>query len=169
MHACIIGCSVHTVNEQTWSDFLKRIAGTQAATVNQSDIARAAGVSTPTVSRWMAGIGKPKAEQVIGVARSYDVSPLHALVAAGYLRREEIYGEVEIPRALALSVFTDLELAQEMLRRVDQGPSEVLEQPVDVDHPAWAVVSGAPQDVVEDLPHAAKREAREVEEGDHTP
>ena len=157
------------MNAQTWAEFLTAVAGPDAPTANQSEIARVAGVSTATVSRWVSGDSRPKAEQVIGVARAYDVSPLLALVAAGYLEQAEVEGELEVPRALAIGEYTDLELAQEMLRRVDRGGSALLEQPVDVDHPAWAAVGGATQDDVEALPHAAKGAAEEVEEDEHTP
>jgi transcriptional regulator with XRE-family HTH domain len=157
------------VNAKTWADFLTAVAGPNAPTSNQSEIARVAGVSTATVSRWVSGDSRPKAEQVIGVARAYNVSPLHALVAAGYLEQAEVEGEVEIPRALAIADYTELELAQEMLRRIDRGQGALLQQPVDVDHPAWSVVGGAAQDDIESLPNAAKSDAREVEEDDHTP
>jgi transcriptional regulator with XRE-family HTH domain len=157
------------VNAQTWADFLSAVAGPDAPTANQSEIARVAGVSTATVSRWVSGDVRPKAEQVIGVARAYSVSPLLALVAAGYLEQEEIEGERDLPRGLAIGEFTELELAHEMLRRVDRGSGAVLEEPVEVDHPAWAAVSGASQDEVEGLANAAKSNAREVEEDEHTP
>jgi transcriptional regulator with XRE-family HTH domain len=157
------------VNAQTWAEFLTAVAGPDAPTANQSEIARVAGVSTATVSRWVSGDSRPKAEQVIGVARAYNVSPLLALVAAGYLEQAEVEGELDVPRALAIGEFTELELAQEMLRRVDRGEGAVLEQPVEVDHPAWAAVGGASQDEVHAMPSAAKSDARELEEDDHTP
>lgn len=157
------------MNAKTWAEFLTAVAGPDAPTANQSEIARVAGVSTATVSRWVSGDARPKAEQVIGVARAYSVSPLLALVAAGYLEEYEIEGERELPRGLAIGEFSELELAHEMLRRVDRGGADVLEQPVEVDHPAWAAVGGATQDDVEALPHAAKGDAEEVEEDDHTP
>ena len=157
------------MNAQTWAEFLTAVAGPDAPTANQSEIARVAGVSTATVSRWVSGDSRPKAEQVIGVARAYNVSPLLALVAAGYLEQSEVEGELDVPRALAIGEFTELELAQEMLRRVDRGEGAVLEQPVEVDHPAWAAVGGASQDEVDAMPSAAKSDAREIEEDDHTP
>lgn len=157
------------MNAQTWAEFLTAVAGPDAPTANQSEIARVAGVSTATVSRWVSGDSRPKAEQVIGVARAYNVSPLLALVAAGYLEQAEVEGELDVPRALAIGEFTELELAQEMLRRVDRGEGAVLEQPVEVDHPAWAAVGGASQDEVHAMPSAAKSDARELEEDDHTP
>lgn len=157
------------MNAQTWAEFLTAVAGPDAPTANQSEIARVAGVSTATVSRWVSGDSRPKAEQVIGVARAYNVSPLLALVAAGYLEQAEVEGELDVPRALAIGEFTELELAQEMLRRVDRGEGAVLEQPVDVDHPAWARVGGASEDEVHAMPSAAKSDAREIEEDDHTP
>jgi transcriptional regulator with XRE-family HTH domain len=166
-HALLRSCIVH--NDNAWLTYLAALTDPAAPAIRQTDIAKAAGVDNGTVSRWVSGKNHPKAEQVIRVARAYNVSPLGALVAAGYLQQDEIEGEVTVPRALGLSEFTELELAQEMLRRVDRGDSEVLDQPVTVDHPAWSGVGGAAQDDVESLRHAAKTDARELEEDDHTP
>ncbi|MBD8702535.1 helix-turn-helix transcriptional regulator [Frigoribacterium sp. CFBP9039] len=154
---------------QTWSAFLTAIAGPEAGVPNQSEIARVAGVSTATVSRWVSGEVQPKAEQVIGVARAYGVSPFLALVAAGYLRPGDIEGTLSVPRALQITDFTDLEIAREMLRRVSSAADASATSAPPVDHPAWAVVSGSSQDDIESLPSAAKSDAHEVEEDDHTP
>lgn len=117
----------------TWPDFLRSISQ------NQSLIARAAAVSTGTVSRWMSGQVQPKAEQVIAVARAYGESPLVALYAAGYLRKEEVNSAYEMPRMLQLKRFTDVELAREILARVEAEPESSLNDPMDEKHPAWQV------------------------------
>lgn len=156
-------------NDNPWMTYLSALAGPAAPAIRQSDIAKAAGVDNGTVSRWVSGKNHPKAEQVIRVARAYKVSPLGALVAAGYLEEGELTGDVVLPRGLGLSEYSELELAQEMLRRLNRGEGEVLEQPVTVDHPAWAGVGGSTQDEVQSLPYAAKSDAQEVEEDDHTP
>jgi transcriptional regulator with XRE-family HTH domain len=149
--------------KMTWSEYVADLGQ------NQAQIARSSGVSQATVSRWVSGDVIPDAEKVVGVARAFEESPLVALVAAGYLEANEINAAVQMPRRYLLRSFTELELAQEMLRRVADGTGELLERPMDVDHPAWSGVGGASQDDVEALPHAAKGDAQEVEEDDHTP
>lgn len=106
--------------------------------MNQSEIARAAGVSTATVSRWFSRSTQPLAPQVIAVARAYGESPVVALVAAGYLTREEIEHEVKLTPGMSLGEFSELEIAQELVRRIEAGETtEVSETPLEVDHPAW--------------------------------
>ncbi|WP_302691079.1 helix-turn-helix domain-containing protein [Curtobacterium sp. Csp2] len=117
--------------ELSWPLFLRSISQ------NQSMIARAAGVNTGTVSRWMSGQSQPKAEQVIAVARAYGESPLVALYAAGYLQKDEMNGGYEMPRMLQLKRFTDVELAREILARIEGQDSSVLDEPVDEAHVVW--------------------------------
>lgn len=97
--------------DTTWPEYLRALSN------NQSAIARAAGVNTGTVSRWMSGQVLPKAEQVIKVARRFDESPLGALVAAGYLEAAEIPSGIVMPRVLQLQRFSDVELAREIFAR----------------------------------------------------
>lgn len=176
------------MNDTDWPTYLA------ALSTNQSEIARAAGVSTATVSRWFSRSTRPLAPQVIAVARAYAESPVVALVAAGYLTRQEVEEEVKLTPGMSLAEFSELEIAQELVRRIEAGEaSELSEAPLDVDHPAWANVGGAPEDeategspveiaqrqfereleraglTYEDLGYAAKTNAREVEEDQHTP
>lgn len=105
-------CYVRAVDmDTTWPEYLRALSN------NQSAIARAAEVSTGTVSRWISGQMLPKAEQVINVARRFDESPLAALVAAGYLDPSEIPSGMTMPRMLQLKRFTDVELAKELYVR----------------------------------------------------
>lgn len=176
------------MNNTDWPTYLAEI------TTNQSEIARTADISTGTVSRWFSRSSRPDAAQVIAVARAYNRSPLVALVAAGYLTRAEVEGEVQLTAGMTLAEFTELEIAQELVRRIEAGEStDVSDAPLEVDHPAWANVGGRPEDgqsegtaleiarqnfeqelersglTYEDLGYAAKTNAREVEEDQHTP
>lgn len=115
-----------------WPTYLRSIAGDVPA----ARIAERIDVSASTVSRWFSGATDPRPRDIIKVARAYGVTPLTALIGAGYLDEGDIKLDASVPRRLQLRDFTDLELAEEMLRRVAAGPSPILEEPLDADHPA---------------------------------
>lgn len=124
---------VITVNETlTWPAYLRIIAGTDTGV----QIAKRAGVPSSTVSRWLDGSANPRPQQVVKLARAYGAHPLQALIAAGYLEDGDVDLPVVAPRKLQLREFTELELAQEVLRRVEEGESGMLESPLDGNHPA---------------------------------
>jgi transcriptional regulator with XRE-family HTH domain len=166
------------VNDTDWQSYLREIS------TNQSEIARAIGVHTATVSRWFAGSSRPDATQVIAVARAYDRSPVLALVTAGYLTRDEVEKDVTLTPGMSLAEFTELEIAQELVRRIEAGETtEISDSPLDEDSGAWtwepSVRGGSEHEQrsnfprstpdYEALPHAALNQAREVEEDQHTP
>ena len=119
-----------TVTKDTWGRYVAAISS------NQSEIADKVGTSAGTVSRWISGDVVPSAQNVIALARAYQLSPVAALVAAGYLEPDEITNSGVQPRALALHEFSDLELARETVRRIESGAHPVLEAPLDASHPA---------------------------------
>lgn len=123
-----------------WAEYLRAI--TAGATGRQ--IAQATGIGEATISRWLKGTTDPAPRQVVTVARAYDIPPLDALIATGYLSEEEANRQGGTPRTLQLREFTDHELALEMLRRVDDGKAHPeLEDPLDGDHPAMQEHVGA--------------------------
>src|SRR5689334_17485628 len=67
------------VTKTSWGTYVRAISD------NQSEIAERMGTSQSTVSRWMRDDVVPSAELVIKLARAYGLSPIDALVAAGYL------------------------------------------------------------------------------------
>lgn len=146
LHACIGSRIVGAVNDTDWPTYLA------ALSTNQSEISRAAGVSTATVSRWFSRSTQPLAPQVIAVARAYAESPVVALIAAGYLTRAEVEQEVRLTPGMSLAEFSELEIAQELVRRIEAGETtDMSEAPLEVDHPAWANVGGDPHpDFAED-------------------
>lgn len=98
---------------ETWPEYLRRIVGEQT----QSLIAQQVGVGRLSVSNWLQGKTRPKAETVIMVARVYGRSPIEALLAAGYLSHDELDGPKDIrvsPREMSNS-----NLVAELLRRLD--------------------------------------------------
>lgn len=96
-----------------WSEYLVSLSA------NQSEIGRAAGVSSGTVSRWFSKQTVPDAGAVVAVARAFGQSPTHALVAAGYLTPDEVERSRPGHPALRLGDFSSRELARELSRRLD--------------------------------------------------
>lgn len=54
-----------------------------------SEFSQETHVSHPTVSRWLAG-AEPNPNAVVRVCRTYGISPIEGLVAAGVLREDEV-------------------------------------------------------------------------------
>lgn len=126
MRAGVTG-TVGGVNTSTpWSEYLRRVAPGKS----NANLAKALGLHDATVGRWMNGsTERPAAEAVIVVARRLGQNPIHALTEVGYLDAQEAKA-FEIPREFELSEFTPVELAREILRRLE-GP-QTTETPDDV-------------------------------------
>lgn len=69
-----------------WIDYVREVAGQDAP---QTEIARAAKVTGPTVSRWLSGGQGVAPEAAAEFARHYRRPVLEAFVAAGFLTAEE--------------------------------------------------------------------------------
>jgi hypothetical protein len=99
-----------------------------ARRVPNEELAVVLGVSLSTVKRRTLD-GWP-AEDVIRISRALDIPPVEVLVACGYLTAEEV--EEAAAGTAALSTFTDVELAREILRRVEGAEaSSALTDPLD--------------------------------------
>lgn len=97
---------------ETWPQYLRRISG--GAT--QAQIAERIGIGRLSVCNWLHGKTQPKAETVMLVARAYGRSPIEALLAASYLRAEEV--RLPIERRSSPTQLGAEELAAEVRRRV---------------------------------------------------
>lgn len=115
----------------TWASYLSAITdGAPGAR-----IAEHTGIPESTISRWFSEKAEPRPKQVVLVARAYGQNPIQALIAAGYLEPDDVDMPAATPRRLQIRDFTDLELAEETVRRIREG-SPVLETPLNGDHPA---------------------------------
>jgi len=97
---------------ETWPEYVRRISGR----ATQAQIAERIGIGRLSVCNWLHGKTRPKAETVITVARAFGRPPVEALLAAGYLRADEIDRPVEVrvsPRHLPTE-----EIAAEVHRRL---------------------------------------------------
>ena len=97
---------------ETWPQYLRRISG--GAT--QAQIAERIGLGRLSVYNWLHGKTQPKAETVMTVARAYGRSPIEALLAAAYLRGDEVRLPIE-RRSSPTDIGAD-ELAAEVRRRM---------------------------------------------------
>ncbi len=102
------------VDKTHWS---KYIDATSGGAYNNA-IAEAIGVDPATVGRWRTGAVDPKPRQVVAYARAFGQGPVAALIAAGYLAEAELDLPVSAPRVYTLDDFSDLELADELVRRL---------------------------------------------------
>lgn len=100
--------------ESTWWHYVLTVTAGAA----QKDIAETTGIDQSSISRWQRGTTTPRAEAVVALARAYGHSPVEALVAAGYLERDEL-GVVELTTLTGdLSRVSVDSLLSELRRRV---------------------------------------------------
>lgn len=98
-----------------WGSYFRRITSGSSG----AEIARRLGVSDSKVSYWRRSERPPTVKEAVRVAREYGRPPLEGLVAAGHLDAEELTESIVI-EPVALSAFSDLELAQEIAFRARQ-------------------------------------------------
>lgn len=80
-----------------WAEYV----ALHAASRNQTDLARLVDVSQSAISRWISGkTPAPEADNVIGFARSVGDSPVTALIAAGYLKPDDLEKAVTMSAGL---------------------------------------------------------------------
>jgi len=117
-----------------WPLYLRTITEDAAG----ARIAERAGIPESTISRWLSGKVEPRPRQVVEVARAYNVHPLQALVAAGYLDDSDLDLPIVLSPRMQLREFSDLDLARETIRRIEDTVwnSAVLTPPLDENHPA---------------------------------
>lgn len=142
--------------QNSWGTYLRAISNGDAGNV----IAKKSGIPASTISRWFNGELQPKPRQVANVARAYGLNPVVALIQAGHLQPGDVDLSAMTPRLLQIQEFTELELAQEIVRRIEEGQSVMLEAPVDEKHPVWGSRGN-----VTPLKHAVPTEEEALELG----
>ena len=99
----------------SWPEYVRAISG---GAIN-AEIAKRAGVTGPSVSRWFSQGSLPDPATAARLARSYDRPVLEAFVAAGFLTSEEAGERPSAPPSLVS--LTDGELIEEVSRRMKEG------------------------------------------------
>lgn len=114
---------------EDWPEYLRRITGDASG----AEISRATGIPPSTVSRWLSGETRPSTDKIAVLQRAYKVDVGQAFTAITYSPAEESLREVlirepaeldtEQSRAEILRYYSDLELAEEFVRRIDEKDS----------------------------------------------
>jgi transcriptional regulator with XRE-family HTH domain len=95
---------------QSWPDYVRRTS----KGLTQEQIAERTGISQTTISSWLRSApSRPKADMVIAYCRAFQLPPLDALAAAGYLTAAEAASTARTP----LGAYSTAELFDEMRRR----------------------------------------------------
>ncbi|MDP3949516.1 helix-turn-helix transcriptional regulator [Microbacterium sp.] len=96
----------------TWSTYFNEITKNAPG----ASVARQLDVSDSKVSYWRRGERPPTPREAVNAARTFGRHPLESLVAAGHLDADDISDHVTVVYP-ALADYSDVELAQEMVRR----------------------------------------------------
>lgn len=128
MHAIGLLASSLVNTLQTWPEYLRRITGG----LPPADIARRSGIPLSTITRWLAGETKPSAAKINVLAAHFplDRDEAHRVVAAYSTtpRPQEGAQIFQIgghgySRKRLLRMYSDLELATEIVRRIEEHDS----------------------------------------------
>ncbi|MDJ1113202.1 hypothetical protein [Microbacterium dauci] len=103
------------MTETRWWNYVQLVAGV----VQAKDIADVVGIDKSNVTRWKQG-SRPAVEFVLKFARSYGRPVVEALAEAGFITDAEA-GVREVK--IGVAELTDLELARELLARVERSAS----------------------------------------------
>lgn len=167
MHATGLIASPIVNKMQTWPEYLRRVTGG----LPPADIARRSGIPLSTITRWLAGETKPSPAKINVLAAHFplDRDEAHRVVAAySTSPRPQEQAQVfrisggEVTRKRLLRMYSDLELATEIVRRIEEHDSIEFAVPFDPDlHGADSNVSQLRPNVPavdedEELDHAAR-------------
>lgn len=95
-----------------WAGYVRRVT----AGMTQVQASDTTGVAQTAISRWLrGGTDAPRAEYVVAFARALGQNPVEALIAAGYLTKQE----AGVPASRSpISDYSNDELLEELGRRV---------------------------------------------------
>lgn len=95
-----------------WQSFIELHSRTE----NNAAIAKRLGIAASNITRWRKGESLPDPQKAVDFANAYGLSPLAALVAAGYLDESTLDHALIAPADL--SEITTAELLDELQRRL---------------------------------------------------
>ncbi len=106
-----------------------------------AEIARTTGISQSTISRWSNGEIKPSSDNLTKLAKHYPIQLAEAMQiveayqppranVVEFIQGERIVLRADVVRGELLKVFSDLELAQEFVRRIEEHDSVEVGSPL---------------------------------------
>lgn len=99
-------------------------------------IERRTGIARATLTRKLKGI--PPIETVVAIIRAYGLGFIETFVAAGYIRQDEAES---IAAEGALRKASDVQLAEEILRRANASEAAALHAPIEFELPDYSNMS----------------------------
>jgi transcriptional regulator with XRE-family HTH domain len=121
---------------QRWAQYLNRLMSGRS----QADFARLIDASDGQLSKWRSAQTGVKVETVIAIARKLGDSPLHALVEMGYLEPSDV-AMFRVQKAFGLDEYTDVELSEEILRRVQKGSATAaITEPLEIEEDEYGTL-----------------------------
>lgn len=105
--------------------------------------------------------GNPGLTTIIETARALGDNPVQALRELGYITPQEASAHA-VSRAFGLDAYTDLELAREIVRRIEAGEGEAFDVPT-TDDDVPVMTREAERELRADHDLAAKRGRNEAE------
>ncbi len=128
MHAMGLVASRVVTKMQTWPEYLRQITGG----LTPAEISRRSGIQLSTITRWLAGETKPSPAKLATLAAHFPMKleEAHAVLASYTTTpRSQIEGQIfqignhGYGRKRLLRMFSDLELASEIVRRIEEHDS----------------------------------------------
>lgn len=97
----------------SWSDFLR--VKMEEKNWDATRLAHAAGYSPSVISRWLSGEHLPSQDKLRATVDALNANIIEAMVAAGFIRPDEVHGPVTLTDPDLLS---DEEVVRQVLRRM---------------------------------------------------
>ena len=114
----------------SWSDFLR--VKMEEKNWDANRLAQAAGYSPSVISRWLSGEHLPSPDKLRATVDALNANIIEAMVAAGFIRPDEVHGPVTLTDPDLLS---DEEVVRQVLRRMGVNAARLItgNQPEAVD------------------------------------
>ncbi|MDV6274308.1 helix-turn-helix transcriptional regulator [Rhodococcus erythropolis] len=114
----------------SWSDFLR--VKMEEKDWDATRLAQAAGYSPSVISRWLSGEHLPSQDKLRATVDALNANIIEAMVAAGFIRPEEVHGPVTLTDPDLLS---DEEVVRQVLRRMGVNAARLIaaDQPDAID------------------------------------
>lgn len=167
MHASLVLTSRPVDTTQTWPAYFRRVTGGLAP----SDISKRSGIPLSTITRWLSGETRPSVAKIQELARVFpmQLDEAQAAASATVTVSRELKGQIvqvgntQHSRHRLLRKYSDLELASEIVRRIEEHDSVEIPLPFSTDEApnVTAIRSNVPNPQETPLRGVAKKKSRD--------